>query len=196
MLRFNFKLYGPDSILDFGKYIGECVRFVYVYDPAYIDWLILNNDEFMIFDFNFAFIHTFPISEVNSLKPEEIEEFRNKSLSFDFRDYLKRNPELLKHYNSPPSIVDITEYKFSPKAVFIMNVIKDYLRNCGSKKLNYWIDKSLELKVSTSFEELKEFKSNEDDPWDNHDKIYREAYVTARRDFRVDMGDNRHEDEF
>lgn len=57
---FEFILYKPTSILEFGRYKGETISFVYKYDPRYLEWLITYRKYFMIILSDFKHITSTP----------------------------------------------------------------------------------------------------------------------------------------
>lgn len=42
------KIYMPNDVLDFGKNKGLALREIYQFEPTYIEWLIINRDDFRI----------------------------------------------------------------------------------------------------------------------------------------------------
>jgi hypothetical protein len=55
------KTYKPTDKLTFGQYKGEDMRFVYTFDPPYVEWMILNLDHFLIDPTDYENLHTSPI---------------------------------------------------------------------------------------------------------------------------------------
>ncbi|MDF2451588.1 MAG: hypothetical protein K0S26_1092 [Bacteroidota bacterium] len=57
------KIYQPYDILNFGKYKGEKLDFVFMFHPEYVEWLINNSDFFAIDIKKFEALHTFPFAQ-------------------------------------------------------------------------------------------------------------------------------------
>ena len=135
--------YKLEDILPFEKYKNEEVRFVYTFDPEYIEWLIINNDYFTIDIDDFKDMHTcqMNISGVTSderfgfvtVKVKGEAEFRTLSL----REYLKEfyTDEYELNYVKIPKTVN--KHIFSEKALIALEK-KEYIliANKWNKEIN------------------------------------------------------------
>ena len=117
MKEHYFHIYGPSSKMPFGKYEGEDLKFIYVFDPSYLDWLVIKNRNIMLRLSDFKFIHTSQIPFINKLAPKGIVNFKGEN--FKLRDYLERHTDLMKHYLTEPEYGH-NYYIFSEKALNIL----------------------------------------------------------------------------
>lgn len=121
----KIKIYKPDDNLNFGKYKGEDLRFIYTFDPKYIEWLIINNDHFAIDINDFQNRHTFQIDISGVTSGERFgfvnvqikgEEIRNLSL----REYLNEffPSDYKNNYIDTP--LNINKFELSDKVLSIL----------------------------------------------------------------------------
>lgn len=110
------KIYRPTDIFTFGKYKNEKLDFVFTFHPEYIEWLILNNDFFVVDIELFMKLHTFPFAEECG---KEAKYYNSISLSVNgehricsLREYLTEFMDLYEtEYLNPP--VEKKTHKFS-----------------------------------------------------------------------------------
>jgi hypothetical protein len=109
-------LYDIDDRIDFGKYKGEELKFIYTFEPSYIEWLIKNAKRFLIDIDQFQKYHCIGM-------PDELIGYHN-SVNVDnqiltVRQYIERYFKLMDDYYHPPET--IKPFKFSPVCIDIIN---------------------------------------------------------------------------
>lgn len=120
------RIFKPEDKLNFGKYNGEDLRFVYTFDPKYVEWLIINIDYFAIDINDFKDRHSWQmeISGITSgerfgfamVKAKHDTEIRQISL----REYLKEffPKEYQSNYIDTPA--KIIRFKFSDESLIAL----------------------------------------------------------------------------
>jgi hypothetical protein len=114
------KIHEPQDIFEFGKYKGEKLDFVFMFHPEYIEWFILNTDQFSINLEKFKTLHTFPFAQkycIDSKYYNSIETFVNgEQKACSLREYLTNYMDLYeKHYLKTPE--NKNYFIFSEKVV-------------------------------------------------------------------------------
>ena len=112
------KQYKPSDILTFGIYKGEDLRFIYTFDPNYVEYIIKNLDHFTINLDHFKDLHTCQIdkskiagSYFNAL------EIDNEPISL--RSHLIKHTNMLElhYYNTPENK---NRFNFSEDTLIIL----------------------------------------------------------------------------
>jgi len=116
------KLYRPEDKINFGQYKGEEMRFIYTFDPKYVEWLIIMNAHFVIAISDFKDRHTYQIDimdttqRLGTVMVEEEGIIRNLSLRKYLKEFFTSDYEL--NYISTPE--KINKFHFSDRALSIL----------------------------------------------------------------------------
>jgi len=112
------KLYKPEDKLEFGVYTGETLKFVYTFDPLYIEFIIKTVKSFSINLDKFKDLHTCQIDK-ESLSGAYFNSLSIDNESISIHEYLKNYTDLLeKHYYITPEKINI--HKFSQETLDIL----------------------------------------------------------------------------
>lgn len=112
------KQYRPSDIITFGIYNGEDLRFIYTFDPSYIEYIIKNLDHFTINLDNFKDLHTCQIDK-NKLAGSYFNSLSIDNELMPLRTYLKDYTNLLDlhYYNTPEKV---NKFTFSEDTISIL----------------------------------------------------------------------------
>jgi hypothetical protein len=113
------KIYRPDHILNFGQYKGEEMKFVYTFDPEYIDWLIINMEHFVINIDDYKNMHTCQLDIQDTTQRLGLVTVGVEGVlrNLTLREYLKEFFESIYVENYINTPTNIKKFNFSEKAL-------------------------------------------------------------------------------
>jgi len=119
------KTYSPDDILKFGIYKGECMRFIFTFDPKYVEYLITHLDHFYIDITNYSHLHTQPLEKTTT---EAWFGFHYADHEpYSLKEYLSEYTNLLElHYYNPPSEKNL--FKFNEEVLVALSKKEQLLK--------------------------------------------------------------------
>lgn len=135
------KIYNPSDKLNFGKYKGEDLRFVYTFEPSYIEWLLIHSEWFLIDINKFKDINTSPLDR-DMIGYFGVVGVNGNQISL--REFLTEYTNAMESYENPPS--QLNRFTFSEEA---MNALAHKMEKYKEKQ-------KLENEMEEYIEEVKE----------------------------------------
>ncbi len=166
----TISIYHPEDRIDFGKYKNEELKFIYTFEPTYIEWLIINTERFFIFHDEFIDLNTLQIPKKSWNAFYGTVNANGENLLL--RDFLTEYTDLMDIYNNPPETPK--KFTFNESALSILiekeNLIRKYITDSDIRKCNsliYYESSNKENYETDEFDDNVSYSYNED-----NNKVY------------------------
>lgn len=192
MMEYKYFVCNSNYIMHHGKYKGETLRFIYIFDPEYIQWLVYHRKPFMILISDFKNYVTHSINRWHISAPKGFVSFEGKKLKL--RDYIENHTNLIQELSNQ---FLIPSYPFDNQFMGTLKSIERRIRYTYKNMEKFKYNQLIHFKIDEEEYETNEYERSYINAIENNaasnDKLTN-FIEESNRDFYVEFNGFYHED--